>query len=222
MCKAFIDNGFYDPVAKKYGLDLFGKSIVFCVSQKHAGRVTNILNKLAFEKWPEQYSESNFAVQVTSLVPSAQQMTINFSNNMLNGKVKSPEGYDSSKTRVAVTVGMMTTGYDCQDILNLALMRPVFSPAEFVQIKGRGTRTYQFEYRDYESKETVTAPKEHFKFFDFFATCEYFENEFQDDEKIKNPKIKTGVISDPPGGDTGGGTDGLIDNPPPPVGVKIS
>src|SRR3989338_4756515 len=190
MCKAFIDNGFFDPVAKKYGLDLFGKSIVFCVSQKHAGRITNILNKLAFEKQPEQYSESNFAVQVTSLVPSAQQMTINFSNNMLNGKVKNPEGYDSSKTRVAVTVGMMTTGYDCQDILNLALMRPVFSPAEFVQIKGRGTRKYRFEYTDYATKETITESKEHFKFFDFFATCEYFENDFKYDEKIKIPKIK--------------------------------
>ena len=190
MCKAFIDNGFFDPIAKKYGSDLFGKSIVFCVSQKHASRVTNILNKLAFEKWPDQYSESNFAVQVTSLVPSAQQMTINFSNNILNGKVKNPEGYDSSKTRVAVTVGMMTTGYDCQDILNLALMRPVFSPAEFVQIKGRGTRKYRFEYTDYATKETIAEPKEHFKFFDFFATCEYFENEFKYDEKIKIPKIK--------------------------------
>mgnify|MGYP001559265933 FL=1 len=218
MCKAFVDNGLYDPVAKKYGLDLFGKSIVFCVSQKHAARVTNMLNKLAFEKWPEQYSESNFAVQVTSLVPSAQQMTINFSNNMLNGKVKSPEGYDSSKTRIAVTVGMMTTGYDCQDILNLALMRPVFSPAEFVQIKGRGTRTYQFEYRDYESKETVTATKEHFKFFDFFATCEYFESEFPYDEKIKIPKIKAGVTDGTSGGG-GTGTDGPDDGPPP-VGVK--
>ena len=190
MCKAFIDNSLFDPVAKKYGLNLFGKSIVFCVSQRHAGRITNILNKLAFEKWPEQYSESNFAVQVTSLVPSAQQMTINFSNNMLNGKVKNPEGYDSSKTRIAVTVGMMTTGYDCQDILNLALMRPVFSPAEFVQIKGRGTRKYRFEYIDYATKETTAEQKEHFKFFDFFATCEYFENEFKYDEKIKIPKIK--------------------------------
>lgn len=190
MCKAFIDNGLFDPIAKKYKLNLFGKSIVFCVSQKHAGRITNILNKLAFEKWPEQYSESNFAVQVTSLVPSAQQMTINFSNNMLNGKVKNPEGYDSSKTRIAVTVGMMTTGYDCQDILNLALMRPVFSPAEFVQIKGRGTRKYRFEYIDYATKETTAEQKEHFKFFDFFATCEYFENEFKYDEKIKIPKIK--------------------------------
>ncbi len=190
MCKAFIDKGLYDPVTKKYGVDLFGKSIVFCVSQKHASRVTNLLNKLAFEKWPEQYNESDFAVQVTSLVSTAQQMTINFSNNMLNGKVRNPEGYDSSKTRVAVTVGMMTTGYDCQDILNLALMRPVFSPAEFVQIKGRGTRKYRFEYIDYNNKETVSEPKEHFKFFDFFATCEYFENEFKYDEKIKLPKIQ--------------------------------
>lgn len=202
MCKAFLDNGIYDPVTPKHGVDLFGKSIVFCVSQKHAGRVTNILNKLAFEKWPEQYSESNFAVQVTSLVPSAQQMTINFSNNMLNGKVKSPEGYDSSKTRVAVTVGMMTTGYDCPDILNLALMRPVFSPAEFVQIKGRGTRKYQFEYIDYATKETSTALKEHFKFFDFFATCEYFDTEFQYDEKIKIPKIKKIETLEPKGDST--------------------
>ncbi|MEK7142479.1 MAG: DEAD/DEAH box helicase family protein, partial [Patescibacteria group bacterium] len=204
MCKAFIDNGLFDPIAKKYNLNLFGKSIVFCVSQKHAGRITNILNKLAFEKWPEQYSESNFAVQVTSLVPSAQQMTINFSNNMLNGKVKNPEGYDSSKTRIAVTVGMMTTGYDCQDILNLALMRPVFSPAEFVQIKGRGTRKYRFEYIDYATKETTAEQKEHFKFFDFFATCEYFENEFKYDEKIKIPKIKKIKATDTNTKDFGG------------------
>jgi len=210
MCKAFMDNGLFDPVAKKCGIELFGKSIVFCVSQKHAGRITNILNKLAFERWPEQYSESNFAVQVTSLVPSAQQMTINFSNNMLNGKVKNPEGYDSSKTRIAVTVGMMTTGYDCQDILNLALMRPVFSPAEFVQIKGRGTRKYQFEYIDYTTKETITTLKEHFKFFDFFATCEYFENEFKYDEKIKIPKIKKIKATDTTGKDSSG-TDIFVD-----------
>lgn len=206
MCKAFIDNGYFDPITKQYGAELFGKSIVFCVSQKHAARITNILNKLAFEKWPDQYGESDFAVQVTSLVQGAQQMTINFSNNMLNGKVRKPEGYDTSKTRVAVTVGMMTTGYDCQDILNLALMRPVFSPSEFVQIKGRGTRKYLFEYIDYNNNETISAPKEHFKFFDFFATCEYFEDEFPYDEKIKLPRVRV----NPPGGDDG------PDGPPPP------
>lgn len=197
MCKAFMDNGLFDPVAKEFGVELFGKSIIFCVSQKHAGRIANILNKLAFEKWPDQYNESDFAMQVTSLVPGAQQMTINFANNVLGGKVKNPEGYDSSKTRVCVTVGMMTTGYDCQDILNLALMRPVFSPSDFVQIKGRGTRKFIFEYYDYATKEMHTAPKERFKFFDFFATCEYFENEFEYDEKIALPQIKKVPKEDP-------------------------
>ncbi|MEX0910067.1 MAG: DEAD/DEAH box helicase family protein [Candidatus Paceibacterota bacterium] len=190
MCKAFIDNALCDPVTKKLGVELFGKSIVFCVSQRHAARITNILNKLAFEKWPDQYNESDFAMQVTSVVQNAQQMTINFANNMLSSKVKKPEGYDSSKTRVVVTVGMMTTGYDCQDILNLALMRPVFSPADFVQIKGRGTRKYLFEYEDYNSNEIIAEPKNHYKFFDFFATCEYFENEFPYDDKIELPVIR--------------------------------
>ncbi len=190
MSKAFIDNGLFDPVAKELGVNLFGKSIVFCVSQKHAARVTNILNRLAFEKWPDLYSESNFAMQITSQVSDAQQMTINFANNMLGGKTNKPEGYDSSKTRVCVTVGMMTTGYDCQDILNIALMRPVFSPSDFVQIKGRGTRKHLFEYQDYSTNDRTAFPKDKFKFFDFFATCEYFEKEFSYDEKIKLPTIK--------------------------------
>lgn len=190
MAKAFLDNGLLDPVAHERGITLFGKGIVFCVSQAHAARVTNILNKLAMDRWPEYYSQSDFAMQVTSLVQTAQQMTIQFSNNNLNGKVKAPSGYESGKTRVCVTVGMMTTGYDCQDLLNIGLMRPVFSPADFVQIKGRGTRKHRFEYMDYENKEVYKKDKKTFKLFDFFATCEYFEKEFVYDEKLKLPVIK--------------------------------
>ena len=52
--------------------------------------------------------------------------------------------YKTSKARVCVTVAMMTTGYDCRDILNICLMRPVFSPSEFIQMKGRGTRIFDF------------------------------------------------------------------------------
>jgi len=207
MCRTLIDNGLFDPVAKRLGVDLFGKSIVFAVSQKHAARLTNILNKIAFEKWPEQYGESNFAMQVSSQVASAQQMTINFANNRLGGQTSLPEGYDTGKTRVAVTVGMMTTGYDCQDLLNIALMRPVFSPTDFVQIKGRGTRKWQFEYNDYQN-DLLIEPKEKFKFFDFFATCEYFEEDFNYDEKIKLPTIKI-VPPTSPGGD------GPAGDPPP-------
>ena len=91
------------------------------------------------------------------------------------------EGYDTSKTRIAVTVGMMTTGYDCPDIINLALFRPIFSPSEFIQIKGRGTRLHDFRY------DKVIVKKQHFKLFDYFAVCEYFEEKFNYDEQIKLP-----------------------------------
>jgi len=207
MCKALIDNGLYDPIAKQLGVELFGKTIVFAVSQKHAAKLANILNKLAFEKWPDQYIESNFVMQVSSQVANAQQMTINFANNRLGGRTNNPNGYDTSKTRVVVTVGMMTTGYDCQDLLNIALMRPVFSPTDFVQIKGRGTRKWTFEYNDYEN-DPIIEQKDKFKFFDFFATCEYFENEFEYDEAITLPPVHV----TPP---TGPGGDGPIGDPPP-------
>ena len=204
MCRALIDNGMYDPVAKSLGAILFGKTIVFAVSQNHAARLTNILNTIACERWPNEYGQSNFAMQISSQVTSAQQMTINFANNRLGGQVSHPEGYDTSKTRIAVTVGMMTTGYDCQDLLNIALMRPVFSPTDFVQIKGRGTRKWMFEYQDYHN-DPIVIPKEKFKFFDFFATCEYFESEFDYDEKITLPPTHvtppTGTGGQDPAGD---------------------
>ena len=192
MCQALIENGLYDPVAKELGINLFGKTIVFAVSQKHAARLTNILNKIASTKWPDIYGESDFAMQVSSDVSDAQQMTINFANNRLGGQAKQPEGYETSKTRVVVTVGMMTTGYDCQDLLNVALMRPVFSPSDFVQMKGRGTRKWMFEYDNYSDIQ-LSIEKEKFKLFDFFATCEYFENDFDYDEKIKLPKPSAGA-----------------------------
>jgi len=202
MCQALIENGLYDPVAKELGINLFGKTIVFAVSQKHAARLTNILNKMASTKWPDIYGESDFAMQVSSDVSDAQQMTINFANNRLGGQAKQPEGYETSKTRDVVTVGMMTTGYDCQDLLNVALMRPVFSPSDFVQMKGRGTRKWMFEYDNYSDIQ-ISIEKEKFKLFDYFATCEYFENDFDYDEKIKLPKPSAGIDG---GTIDGGGT----------------
>lgn len=192
MCEALIEHGLFDPIGKELGQPLFGKTIVFAVSQIHAAKLTNILNKLAFQKWPNIYGKSDFAVQVTSNVAGAQQMTINFANNRLNGVSQHPPGYETSKARIAVTVGMMTTGYDCQDLLNVALMRPVFSPTDFVQMKGRGTRKWSFDYDDYANTQ-LSIEKNKFKLFDFFATCEYFEEEFNYDEKVNLPKPSTGI-----------------------------
>jgi type I restriction enzyme R subunit len=186
MCKALLEHGLYDPVAHELGVPLFGKTLVFAVSQNHAARLSNILNKLALDRWPEVYGKSDFAIQISSEIDNAQQMTTNFANNKLSGFATKPENYESSKTRIAVTVGMMTTGYDCQDLLNIALMRPVFSPTDFVQMKGRGTRKWSFEFNNYSDTE-IQIEKDKFKFFDFFASCEYFEKEFNYDEVLKLP-----------------------------------
>jgi type I restriction enzyme R subunit len=84
---------------------------------------------------------------------------------------------------------MMTTGYDCQDILNLCMMRPIFSPTDFIQIKGRGTRKFTFPYKTKINGKTelLEVEKEHFKLFDFFANCEYFEEKYDYDEIIRLP-----------------------------------
>lgn len=185
FCKTFLENALKDPISGEVG-----KSIVFCVSQQHASKITQILNQFADQLWPGKYN-SDFALQITSNIADSQQFTINYANNNLNGQTKWLSGYKSSKTRVCVTVGMMTTGYDCQDILNLCLMRPIFSPTDFIQIKGRGIRKYTFSYRDSDG-EPVKAEKDTFKLFDFFANCEYFEEKYNYDQVIKLP-IKTGT-----------------------------
>lgn len=187
FCQAFLENALHDPVNGE-----IGKSICFCVSQDHAEKITTILNELAEQMWPGQYN-SDFAVQVTSRIPNAQQFTLNFANNNLNGHSRVVQGYRTSKTRVCVTVGMMTTGYDCQDLLNLCLMRPVFSPTDFIQIKGRGTRKFNFKFEGKINgqRQLLEQQKERFKLFDFFANCEYFEEQFDYDEQLALPAQPT-------------------------------
>jgi type I restriction enzyme R subunit len=211
FCQTLMAHGLRDPISNE-----FGKTIVFAVSQNHAAKITQLLNGLAHKQSPGLY-QSDFAAQVTSLIPDAQQFTINFTNNNLLGSAAVLPAYKTSKARVCVTVGMMTTGYDCPDLLNLALMRPVFSPSDFVQIKGRGTRKHDFtdDLRDDNLKSQVTAPhKTAYKLFDFFATCEYFEETFNYDEVLKLPRPNSGKTLVPPDGqgESGGGGDG---EPPP-------
>ena len=189
FCRAFLENAQRDPISGE-----IGKSIVFAVSQNHAAKLTQILNEFADAMYPGKY-QSDFSVQVTSHVPDAQRFTVNFSNNNLLGSGNFMPEYRTSKARVCVTVGMMTTGYDCTDILNLGLFRPIFSPTDFVQIKGRGTRRHNFleqMQRGSEQYDTEDAEKKTFKLFDFFGNCEFFETEFDYDEILKLPRRGNG------------------------------
>lgn len=200
FCQTLLKHGLRDPVSGE-----FGKTIAFAVSQNHAVKITQILNEMADQLWPGRY-KSDFAMQVTSHVADAQKMTVNFANNNLGGHSQFISDYRTSRARVCVTVGMMTTGYDCPDILNLALMRPIFSPSDFVQMKGRGTRRHDFaeEMFDPAAKAMLgKVRKTVFRLFDFFANCEYFEEKFQYDEELALPKPAAMPLST---GEEDGGT----------------
>ena len=194
FCETFIKNAMRDPYTGE-----IGKTLIFCVSQNHAAKVTQILNVLADNLFPNQYS-SDFAVQVTSSVQDSQRMTIDFRNNALSGQSKTNPHYRTSKTRICVTVGMMTTGYDCTDILNICMMRPIYSPSEFIQMKGRGTRRCDFSnswIAKSEIPDNIDPQKEKFLLFDFFGNYEYFEEDFDYDEVLKLPS-KPSQPSEPP------------------------
>jgi type I restriction enzyme R subunit len=198
FCKTFLEHALRDPISGE-----IGKSIIFAVSQNHAAKLTQILNDIADRMFPGKY-QSDFAVQVTSQVDGAQQHTINFTNNNLLGSANFIPTYKTSKARVCVTVGMMTTGYDCPDLLNLGLFRPIFSPTDFIQMKGRGTRKHDFRAQLFDEtiREGVTAPqKTSFKLFDFFAVCEYFEEKFNYDEVLVLPKPKVSPLKGDEGGE---------------------
>ncbi|MGI8965443.1 MAG: DEAD/DEAH box helicase family protein, partial [Limisphaerales bacterium] len=199
--RCFFDNAKRDTLTSEVG-----KTICFAVSRKHATKLVTLLNEEATRRWPDAYGAgSTFAVQVTSDIPGAQRMTIDFANNNLSGKSKwranDFRDYDTSRTRVCVTVGMMTTGYDCEDVLNVVLARPIMSPTDFIQIKGRGTRLFTFTHG--EGVEQLTAKKDGFALFDFFANCEFFEEDFNYDQKLTLPK------GPPEEGDGGGGGGGI-------------
>jgi len=185
----FLDHALLDPITQE-----LGKSLVFCVSQSHAAKITNLLNIEAARRWPGRY-RSDLARQVTSSVIDHQTMTVHFAENHLGGKTRMAQDYDSSRVRVCATVGMMTTGYDCEDLLNVVLMRPVFSPSEFIQMKGRGTRLHRFSWVDPKTRQKWEYDKTTFHLFDFFANYEFFEAEY-DYEAVKPvplTRVETGV-----------------------------
>ena len=99
------------------------------------------------------------AVTITSRIPDASSIAKDFR--------------DGKRTeRVAVSVDMLSTGYNCRDLLNVVLMRPIFSPTEYIQIKGRGTRLYTFKIGNTEYE------KKYFFLLDFCGVAEYFEETY--------------------------------------------
>ena len=121
-----------------------GKAIVFAITKHHAARLAQYLNELH----PEY--KGRYAEVITSDVANPDTLIRKFKTETL--------------PMVAVSVGMLDTGFDCREILHLVLCRRVRSPILYQQMRGRGTRT---------------APhirKRKFVIYDFFRNHQYFND----------------------------------------------
>lgn len=121
-----------------------GKTVVFAITKHHAARLAHYLNELHAQE------KGRYAEVITSDVPNADELIRRFRQ----------EDYP----QVAVSVGMLDTGFDCREVLHLVMCRRVRSPILYQQMRGRGTRT---------------APhigKRGFVIYDFFRNHEYFND----------------------------------------------
>lgn len=174
ICTQFLQNALKTPDGA------IGKSVIFAVSQNHAVALARELNR----QTPEH--NGKFAEVITSRVVGASDLAKQFRKD------------DNFYPRVAVSVDMLTTGFDCPEILNIVLARPIASPTTYIQIKGRGTRKYTFP---------DGTPKKEFLVHDFCEVVKYFEEEYDFEAPL-------------PVGGTGTGGGGTPPPPPPPVEVK--
>ncbi len=121
-----------------------GKAIVFAITKHHTARLAEYLNELH----PEL--KGRYAEVITSDVADPDALIRKFKT----------ETYPM----VAVSVGMLDTGFDCREVLHLLLCRRVRSPILYQQMRGRGTRT------------APHIQKQKFVIYDFFKNHEYFND----------------------------------------------
>ena len=121
-----------------------GKTVVFAITKHHAARLAHYLNELH----PDL--KGQYAEVITSDVANADDLIRKFKRD--------------TYPQVAVSVGMLDTGFDCREILHLVMCRRVRSPILYQQMRGRGTRTAEH------------IQKKKFVIYDFFENHKYFND----------------------------------------------
>src|SRR5690606_21526547 len=116
ICQALVED--LNPLGDE-------KTMIFCVTDRHADQVVALLNELFKEKYGKDWNND----AVVKITGNADQPS------------KLVESYKKNKfPNIAVTVDLLTTGIDVPKICNLVFMRKVRSRVLFEQMLGRATR----------------------------------------------------------------------------------
>lgn len=153
------------------------KTIIFCVDDTHAAFMAQELRRLS--------GNADYAARITRAERNSHQLERNFA-------VVGP-----SNPRVAVTVDLLTTGFDAPDVKNVVFVRPLRSAILYKQMKGRGTRLCE------------DINKRYFTIFDYSGASQLEDAEFDGHPANRQktastsskPKRKTGDATPKPVGD---------------------
>lgn len=116
ICQALVED--LNPLGDE-------KTMIFCVTDRHADQVVLVLNQLFKEKYGDDWKVDAIA-KITGNAEQPDKLIESFKKN------KFPN--------IAVTVDLLTTGIDVPKICNLVFMRKVRSRVLFEQMLGRATR----------------------------------------------------------------------------------
>lgn len=154
----------------------FAKTIVFAATKRHASNLTRFFNQAYASRGDD------VAIDITTDTRRPDQAIREFRENPL--------------PMIAVSVGMLDTGFDHEEVENLIFARPVRSPILYQQMRGRGTRTCD------------RIGKTHFTIYDFGGNADYFNDPGYDptryraggpsliNESRKRYEVKTADVPD--------------------------
>lgn len=138
------------------------KTIIFCVDDTHAAFMAAQLRRLS--------GDPDYAARITRSERNSHQLERNFA-------IVGP-----SKPRIAVTVDLLSTGFDAPDVKNIVFARPLRSSILYKQMKGRGTRLCE------------DINKRYFTIFDYSGASQLEDSEFDghpaNKQKVKATKSK--------------------------------
>ncbi len=151
------------------------KTIFFCVNVKHAEKLKERFDKL----YPNLCDE-------VSIIVSNKDRYMDEVNRFIK----------DSSPRIALSVGVLDTGIDLPEIMNLAFVTPVFSHIRFWQMLGRGTRSFSAcKNKSWLPLKEGIHTKEDFRIFDFkfgdFSNVKQHQLESTDKARItEDTKVK--------------------------------
>lgn len=136
------------------------KTIIFCVDDTHAALVAAELRRLS--------GDPDYAARITRSERNSHQLERNFAE------------VGRAKPRVAVTVDLLTTGFDAPDVKNIVFARPLRSAILYKQMKGRGTRLCE------------DIDKRYFTIFDYVGAAQLEDSEFDGHPaNVQKPKTSS-------------------------------